>query len=286
MINIFGGINHNVSWGGEAKVKSGGEFDYYPNNLSTYFYVVTALKNRTLLPIDPKASYDDIGNQFGNHFGSIDLAVKFQSEYFETLIYRQSMYETGRIISLALINDGLSGVSIKLKKDYFLNNIGIEYLYSANQGNYTSGLTQFFGLIDTHKIEIDNYMNNGGRGSWGYMNKPIGTPIFIMDSESIQGGDYNFSLNAIKSIHVYLSGKINNSTQWKLRFSNSGYASPRNHLSPRLIDSDFLNQISTILSIEKRFSDRLKSAFQLGYDQGERVENTLGGGFSVKYLIR
>jgi hypothetical protein len=196
------------------------------------------------------------------------------------------MYETGRIVSLALINDGLSGVSIKLKKDYFINNIGFEYLYTANQGNYTSGLAQFFGLTDSQKSQLESYMNNGGRGSWNYWNKPLGTPIFVLDRESVQGGGNNFSLNAIKSIHVYLSGKVNNSTLWKLRFSNSSHASPRNHLSPRLIDSDFLNQVSTMISVEKRFSDRLKSTFQLGYDQGERVENTLGGGFSVKYLIR
>jgi hypothetical protein len=159
-------------------------------------------------------------------------------------------------------------------------------LYTANQGNYTSGLAQFFGLTDSQKSQLESYMNNGGRGSWNYWNKPLGTPIFVLDRESVQDGGNNFRLNAIKSIHVYLSGKVNYTTQWKLRFSNSSYASPRNHLSPKLIDSDFLNQISTMLSVEKQFSGRLKSTFQLGYDQGERVENTLGGGFSVKYLIR
>ncbi len=29
-INVFGGINHNVSWGGESRVKTGGEYDHYP----------------------------------------------------------------------------------------------------------------------------------------------------------------------------------------------------------------------------------------------------------------
>jgi hypothetical protein len=284
-INLFGGINHNVSWGGESKVKNGGEFDFYPNNLNTYFYVVTVIKNRSLLPTDPKASLDDLGYHFGNHLGSLDLALKFQNKYFETLLYRQSMYETGRIAGLTQINDGLNGVSIKLKKSYYIDMIGVEYLYTANQGNYTSGIAEFLGLQDPHKIEIESYFNNR-RGSWKYWNKSLGTPILIMDRESVQGGDDFFSLNAIKSIHLYLSGKISNTTHWKIRYSNGSYAYPRSHLMPKLIDKDFLNQTSYLLSVDKKITDQLQTSFYLGYDQGKRVENTIGGGFSVKYLIR
>ena len=286
LINLFGGINHNVSWGGEAKVKIAGEIQYYPDNISTYFYLVTILKNRNILPTDTKASDDDLGYHFGNHLGSVDLAVKLQNKFFEALLYRQSIYETGRIVGLTQINDGLTGISFKLKNPNIIEMIGIEYLYTANQGNYTSGIADFFGLKDGHKIEIESYLNNGGRGSWKYWNKSLGTPIFIMDSEIVQGGDNYFRLNAIKSIHLYLSGKFNNSTKWKLRLSDSGYALPRNHLKPRLTASDFLNQTSTVIEVDKRFSERIKSTFQLGYDQGERLKNTLGGGISIKCLIK
>jgi hypothetical protein len=220
-INLFGGLNHNVSWGGEAKVKKGGEFDYYPSGINTYFYVITLLKDRTILATDPNSSWDDLGYQFGNHLGSLDLAIKFQNSHFETLLYRQSMYETGRIAALTQINDGLAGISLKIKKQFYLNNIGIEYLYTANQGNYTSGISEFLGLKDPHLSEIEDYQNNGGRGSWKYWNKSLGTPIFILDSETIQGGRSNFSLNAIKSTHIFLSGQVNNSTNWKFRFSKS-----------------------------------------------------------------
>ena len=290
MFNVFGGINHNVSWGGDAKVKSGGAYDYYPSNLSTYFYVVTILKDRTIVPIDPKSSVDDTGYQYGNHLGSIDLAIKFQTKEIETLIYRQSIYETGRIVSLALINDGLSGISIKLKRNFLLNKLGIEYLYTSNQGNYTSGLAEFLGLVDPHKIEVENYLNNGGRGSWKYWNKTMGTPIFILDRESIQGGNIAggnyFTYNAINSFHTYLSGNINKKINWTLRISKSGYSTPRNHLNERLNKEDFINQISYNFSLEKRFSKRLKSKFQIGYDKGNRIANTLGLSFAFQYLLR
>lgn len=285
-INLFGGLNHNVSWGGEAKNKSGGAFDYYPSGINTYFYVVTVLKDRTILATDANSSWDDLGYQFGNHLGSVDLAIKFQNTHFETLLYRQSMYETGRIAKLTQINDGLSGISIKIKRGSYLKNIGLEYLYTANQGNYTSGISEFLGLKDPHLIEIESYQNNGGRGSWKYWNKPLGTPIFVLDRESVQGGGNYFTLNAIKSFHVFLAGEINNSTNWKFRFSRSLYASPRNHLARRIQDSEFLKQVSCNLLVEKRFSNRLNSKFQLGYDQGERIENTVGLSASILYRLR
>jgi hypothetical protein len=285
-INLFAGINHNVSWGGEAKNKSGGAFDYSPSGITTYFYVVTVLKDRSILPADPNSTSDDLGYQFGNHLGSIDLAIKFQNNHFETILYRQSMYETGRIVSLTQINDGLSGVSINIKKSSYLKNIGVEYLYTANQGNYTSGISEFLGIKDPHLIEIEGYQNNRSRGSWKYWNKSLGTPLFILDRESIQGGGNYFTLNAIKSLHVFLAGQINNSTNWKFRFSRSLYSSPRNHLSRRIQDSEFLKQVSINLLFEKRFSNRLNSKFQLGYDKGERIENAVGLSASILYYLR
>lgn len=282
-VSFFGGLNHQVSWGGESKIKVGNQFDYYPSGINTYFYVVTVLKDRTILPTDPNSSSDDLGYQFGNHLGSVDFAIKIQNKYFETLLYRQSIYETGRIASLAQINDGLSGISIELKNHLLINKIGLEYLYTANQGNYTSGLAQFLGLIDPHMIEVESYQNNGGRGSWKYWNKAIGTPIFVIDNESAQGGKNYFTYNAIKSINIFLSGQIINSINWRLRISNSHYAIPRNHIAPRLVDSDFMKQLSTNLLIEKRFSKRLNSTFQIGYDIGSRVENTIGSSISIRY---
>lgn len=199
---------------------------------------------------------------------------------------RQSIYETGRIAKLTQINDGLSGISIKIKKSSYLQKIGIEYLYTANQGNYTSGISEFLGLKDPHLIEIESYQNNGGRGPWKYWNKSLGTPIFILDRESVTGGGDYFSFNAIKSINMYLSGKINKSTNWMLRLSNSYYAIPRNNNSPRLTNDDFKKQFSSLLLIEKSFSNRLNAKIQLGLDSGERINNTLGLSLSACYQLR
>ena len=114
--SVFGGLNHNATWGGEAKVKTGGEFDIYPSGLNTYFYVVTLLKDRTIVKIDTNSTFDDTQGFYGNHMGSFDMAIKYQPSWGEILLYKQTAYETGRALSLAQFNDGLVGLSIKLKK--------------------------------------------------------------------------------------------------------------------------------------------------------------------------
>jgi hypothetical protein len=285
-INLFGGINHNVDWGGESKVKKGGDFDYYPSGLNTYFYVVTVLKDRTIIATDPNSSWDDLGYQFGNHLGSIDLALKFQNNYFDLLLYRQSMYETGRIASLAIINDGLNGISLKLKKNNLVKNIGLEYLYTANQGNYTSGISSYLGIIDSHKIEIETYMNNGARGSWKYWNKTLGTPIFILESD--RGPKYtgkNFGLTAIKSFHFYVSGEVTKTLFWQIRTSLGSYASARNHLMPRLAKEDFISQNSVYLGLEKKINQRIQSKINFSFDSGKMIRNSSGFSLSVKYIF-
>lgn len=194
------------------------------------------------------------------------------------------MYETGRIASLSIINDGLNGFSIKLNKTKTLKNIGVEYLYTANQGNYTSGLATLLGLKDSHKMEIESYMNNGGNGAWKYWDKPIGTPIFIIDNESTQGGRDYFTLNAIKSFSFFLSGELFKKTFWKSRYTYSKYAYPRNHLQARLNDSDFIPQNSFLIILEKIITKKLRGNFQFGIDKGERTKNTVGISMGVRYM--
>ena len=146
LFSVFGGLNHNATWGGEQKVKTGGIYDIYPTGLNTYFYVVTLLKDRTVVKIDTNSTWDDTNGFYGNHLGSLDLAIKYQPKWGEILIYKQSAYETGRIMSLTQINDGLVGLSIKFKRQKIVNALTFEHLYTANQGNFVSGLAQFFNI--------------------------------------------------------------------------------------------------------------------------------------------
>ncbi len=276
-INFFGGINHNVSWGGESRVKTGGEYDYYPSDLAAYFYVITALKDRSLVKVNYNLSYDDANNQFGNHLGSIDMAVKFQPSWGSILLYKQTPYETGRVASLTTFDDGISGISFQLKEKGLIDHLVLENIYTANQGTYVSWLGRLLNLADPHKGEIESYFNNGGRGSFNYQGKGIGTPLLIIDSESLQGGQSLFSFNAVNSWYLGLGGQISPSLLYQFRVSYGSHAQ---------IMGMSVKQLSSSLDLQKRFSDRLLLHGSLALDQGDRLPGSVGARIGAKYIIQ
>lgn len=283
-ISIFAGLNHQVDWGGESKTKIGSVYDYYPSGVSTYFYVVSVLKNRSFLKVDSLTSADDFNNQYGNHLGSIDLALRFKFKFMELLLYKQNIYETGRIANLITIDDGLYGFSIKKNKISLLNHISIEYLYTANQGQYSSSISKFLMLKDPHVGERENYFNNL-RGSYSYMNKSIGTPLLIINSETIKGRNSDIYLSAVKSFNIALKGNIANDVSYKMRFSYSKMGQPSPYGSKYIMpDESYIIQTSSVIRIEKIKS---KTNFFIEYanDNGELLKNSNGIRIGVIYKV-
>lgn len=277
--NFFGGLNHNVSWAGERKSNN----EPFPNNFSTYFYVVTALKDRSLLEIDPNATSDDTGNQFGNHLGSVDLAVQFQDKKLgRFMLYKQTPYETGRLASLTTANDGISGFSWKINKNLPINHFVFEYVYTANQGNYISGITEFLGWRDPHRIEIESYYNNT-HGPWAYYGKGLGNPIISIDRESaVPDGGFSFSKNATKAFYVGLGGAFTENLGYLFRGSLSRYTWPRNHIPPRILDSEMEPQTAWAFQVNGTYKDSYIWSAQVGYNQGYRLQNAIGLIVSVR----
>jgi hypothetical protein len=276
-INVIGGINHNVSWGGESRVKTGGEYDYYPSDLTAYFYVVTALKDRSIVKINQTLSYDDANNQFGNHLGSIDLALKLQPKWGQVLVYKQTPYETGRVASLTTFDDGITGISFRLKEKSFVDHIVLENIYTANQGTYISWLGKLLNIPDPHKSEIESYFNNGGRGSFNYQGKGIGTPMIIIDSESLQGGDRTFTYNAVNSWYLGIGGQVSNSLLYQFRLS---YGTHAKILGPGL------KQLSSSIDVQKTLTNKLILQGSLAIDQGDRLPGNVGVRIGAKYIIQ
>lgn len=286
-VSIFGGLTHQVSWGGEANVKNGGKFDFYPSSINTYYYVVTVSKNRTLVPIDDLSTDDDTNNQYGNHLGSIDFALKFQSKQIEMLVYKQTAFETGRVFSLTTSDDGLTGISIKRKKRGFIEKLVIENLYTQNLGLYIAPLAKLVGFKDPHYPEIENYFNNGGRGGWVYQSKGIGTPLIVLDSESAAGGSSSiFSLNAVRGYYLGLSGSFTPDFIWNLKVSKShhGYlvGSLRDPANRYVVDKP---QFASAFSMQKLINKKIELKAQIGYDQGEVINNTIGLLLGVQYTL-
>jgi hypothetical protein len=282
IFNFNTGINHNVSWGGETKIKTGGNYDFYPSDFTTYFYVVLPLNKKSIVPLNPNSVSKEEGYQFGNHLGSIDISINFKSKFGTILVYKQTPYETGRIASLSTSNDGISGISWKINKSLLINHFVFEYIYTANQGNYVSGLAQFLGLKDPHLTEIESYYTNG-RGGWHYFGKGMGTPLIPINRESIfddnfskSENSFSFYENAIKSIYIGFSGFIVSKIIYELRFVISKYSIPRNNLKTRILNDEMTQQLSSQVVLSGKLNRRLNWNCQIGYDQGEKLHNSIG----------
>jgi hypothetical protein len=267
-------------WSGKSRDGS----TTFGTGLNTFFYVVTTSKDRALIKEDPNAPQTESGYQYGAHLGSIDLLINIQPEWGTFSIYKQTAWETGRVASLVTANDGIAGVSLHLKQTKLLQRIVFEYIYTANQGQYYSGLAKLLGMKDPHANEIENNFN-GTHGGWHYMDRGIGTPMVVYDMESKGKNGYYFTLNAVKAYYFGLQGTLPNDLYWKLRAAFSLHTSPKFPGFPIKEFDGFIPQTSLGLQVSKNAFKNLNFQAEIGYDQGERVTNTLGMKLGVKYIV-
>jgi hypothetical protein len=282
IINLYGGLNHQVTWGGERIIKTGGPYDIFPSSLNAYFYVITLLKDRTIVKIDENTSGDDSNNQYGNHLGSIDLAIKLNLKLGTILLYKQTAYETGRVVSLVTANDGIYGLSLNLKRNKFVKRILFESFSTMNQGRDISDFGKLFNVIDPHWSERENYFNSGARNAgYVYFNTEIGTPFIIFDQKGQNGSrEFKFLYNYVEAYNISLLGYLPNKVEYLFRFSTSKHNN-ENRMYLKLADYT-LN--SYYLKLSKLINKYTISA-SIAYDQGTRLNNSLAISGSIKYLL-
>lgn len=279
LINLFGGVNHQVMWSGVSR-----DGTTWGTGLNTFYYVVTTSKDRETIKEDPNAPATEWGYQYGAHLGSIDFLLKVQPEWGTVSIYKQTAWETGRIVKLITANDGITGISMHLNRTKLLQRIIFEYIYTANQGHYYSGLAKLLGMKDPHADEYeDNF--NGTHGGWHYMDRGIGTPFIVYDMESKSRNGYDFTLNAVKAYYMGFQGQFPNNLYWKLRLAYSLHTYPRFPGFPIRDYNGFTPQTSVGLQVSKNVFENLNFQAEIGYDQGERVTNTLGMKLGLKYIV-
>ncbi|WP_158547904.1 capsule assembly Wzi family protein [Dyadobacter luteus] len=166
-LNGYAGMNHQAVWGGESEI--------YPiqeiSNSKAYWHTVTGTQYNHM--------------RLGNHFGTIDLALKWKQENWTYFVYRQNVYDTGSLFKVVNFQDGLNGLSIKRTKritePYFVfNSFLLEMVYTKNQRNNNpmSGL----GIYETA-----NYYNHFiYRNGWSYYGRNMGTPLIANATDDRQ----------------------------------------------------------------------------------------------------
>lgn len=188
---FYGGFNHQVQWGGRPTIpwydsKTDQIITKYPANLKTYINVVSGLSlNRKLdAGLDKDGiPFNEAFNRAGNHLGTVDVAIEFQTRIGIILLYRQSIYEDGSLFYLSNISDGLLGLTLSpivIKNSKFkVSKINFEYLDSRSQGGKGGS-----GNVIPELRGQDNYFNNSlYEDGWTYKSMSLANSYFIPISE-------------------------------------------------------------------------------------------------------
>lgn len=190
-VKLFGGIVHNVQWGGTPKVTLPEGDDRlfngkFPEDWFVYGNVVLPFKKLWgNIPKYKDYNNFELGNRFGNHLGSLDAGAEININKSKLLIYKQFVFDDGQLFGLTNTDDGLYGISLTPYKSAF-KKVVFEYLYTKNQGHYVSAFGRLLGLPDRHPNEANFLFNHQQYlDGWSYNRNTIGTP-FLTPEENLR----------------------------------------------------------------------------------------------------
>jgi Capsule assembly protein Wzi len=172
-VKLFFGFNHNVQWGGrptkpilEPYTKK--LITTYGNDFRTLTFVASGISLNKNKDQTISNSSNEAGNRAGNHLGTVDIGIVFNTSVGKVFVYRQNFYEDGSLFYLNNIEDGLNGISIS-NPNFTIKKLTIEYLNTSNQGG------AYFSNKRAELRGFDNYYNNGVYPTgWTYRGNTIG----------------------------------------------------------------------------------------------------------------
>ncbi len=266
--HFYWGLEHYAQWGGTSSDNNIGKL---PSSMSDFI--------RVFLGKNAKGSNPNLANEtensLGNHLGSFNYAFDIQFENWSALLYQQTFFEDGSGMNFMRQNreDGLWGISFKLKKQRYLSRIVYEFIHTTNQSGPTLALNAAEGRGGN-----DDYFNNGiYMSGWTYEGMSIGTPF--ISSPALLGNQYGTINNKIIAHYLGFMGNIFPQTEYKCIVSHS-----RNYGTNSAPYSSVKKQFSYLAEITQKLN--IKPDIQIGIkiagDNGELIENHLAFGFCLK----
>ncbi len=282
-VRFYGGINHQVQWGGSTTnlpssfVENGGQF---PSSFRDYIDVVTGSSLGYRRNLDStKYSPFDSENRIGNHLGTVDVAMDFRVKNLSFFAYRQSIYEDGSLFYLTNITDGLHGLRIRnlrpSRRGIALTNVVLEYLDTRSQGG-----DQF--VPGTSLRGRDDYFNHQQyRDGWSYRGQTIGTPFIPPANTTLypQGADRFTNDNRVQVYHLGLGGQIGGIVTFQTKLSYSqNYGTYPSPITPEA------RQLSGGLWVGAPLSARhgLNLTASVAVDKGSLYPDNIGGSISIR----
>ncbi|WP_298348923.1 capsule assembly Wzi family protein [Runella sp.] len=260
-LKFFAGITHFAQWGGYAPYVGSGIADTngnLPKSFRDFLYVVFA----TDAPRGNNLSLYDSENRVGNHVGSIDIALQYNKNNSDWLLYYQRPVENQAGIAHNF-PDGLYGLRWMNKKRKAISWLNIQHITAE----YLTTLDQ--NLSYDSKADIyrgDDYFNNSQYlDGWTYKQHAIGSPFISLRTDTrlewfnlkgsyAEGVYRQINNSSVRAFYLGLQGAIKNNNQFKIRLSanflyidynvTTGiYGSPINQLSGYF---EYIRKIQTL----------------------------------------
>lgn len=255
-LKVFAGLNDNVQWGNNKSIFSKNEFTLSP--WEEYSYVV----------LSKRFEY----SQVGNHLGSVDLGLAFDTPSLTIMLYRQSFYDKDGLKHLANAADGLNGISFTAKgpvdERFRLKKVTFETVYTKNQA---ADAVKRLGLLG-YEDYYNNYIYSKG---WSYHGNALGTPLITttLDGKDALPRDKQeyFINNRLVAFHgAMAAGSKSFSTLIKLTYStNYGTLSTQRLFGNR---TQFSGYVEACKSLRHDFS----LGFAAAFDSGEVLPSSVG----------
>ncbi len=281
---IYGGLNHQVQWGGSADYLIGTPLAVngsLSKSFQDYISLVTG-RYPDALENDRFTGFDGT-NRLGNHVGSYDLALEWKGRRHNWLLYHQHMYDDASGLALQNVPDGLTGLRLlnqsRTNVRFRFRRVVLEWLTTTNQsGPEFDPSARYQGA--------DNYFNHSQyREGWSYRGRTLGTP-FIMPRPELDpavgnayGGNGFYPNNRVVAWYLGAIGAFRRGPTLTGRVSYS-----RNFGSYKQPYPQVFHQLSTGLSAQWSIHKwpRTILTTSLALDRGELIPNSFGSYVSLK----
>lgn len=283
--HFYGGLNHQVQWGGRADYLIGrtdlAVDGSLPTSFQDYLSLLTgrypdALENNRFTVFDGT-------NRVGNHVGNYDVAMDWRGKRHSWLLYHQHMYEDASGLALQNVPDGLTGLRFQNhspnKARFRFERVLLEWLSTTNQSGPTFDPTARY-------QGNDNYFDNSQYiQGWSYRGRTIGTPFIMPRTELAPTVANDFGANGFfpnNRVVAWYLGTISAFRRGPTLTSRLSYS--RNFGSYKQPYAEVIHQLSALLTaqwpIRQWSGTSLTTTAAL--DQGELMPKTFGGYISLK----
>ncbi|GAB2518969.1 capsule assembly Wzi family protein [Spirosoma aerophilum] len=283
---MYGGLNHQVQWGGHADYLIGTPLAVN-GNLSTSFQDYLSLvtgRYPDALENDRFTGFDGT-NRLGNHVGSYDLALEWVGTKANWLLYHQHMYDDASGLALQNVPDGLTGLRflnrLKTSPVFRFQRVVVEWLTTTNQsGPSFDPAARYQGA--------DNYFNHSQyTQGWSYRGRTLGTPFIMPRPDLTPALANNFAGNGYypnNRVVAWYAGATGTFRHGPLLMMRTSYS--RNFGSYKQPYPQVYHQLSTYLSAQWSLHRWPGTSFttSLALDRGEVMPNSFGSYVSLKKL--